>query len=194
MSHSPGLSASEHLRRTGVFKVDLIGQTSSTADPRRQVQAHESVLRPLLRAATTAWVYRLTPDSITASSAIDILNKQRGRYRIRTEIESIRGYEQFWNAPPEQRGTVVILTPADESLVLGILPQCNWPRVMSNYTVGHSPSAIRFARTATESGKQYAFLLSQGCDWLSIMSPPHVAESLYSSALRLCQEWAPVGA
>jgi hypothetical protein len=192
MSHPPGLSASEHLRRTGVFKVGLTGETSSTVDPRRAVQAHESVLRPLLRASTAAWVYRLTPDSIACSSAIDILEKQRGRYRIKTEIESIRGYEQFWNAPSKQRGTIVVLTPADESLVLGLLPQCNRPRVISNYTVGHPPSSIRFARAATGSGEQYAFLLSRGSDWLSIMSTPRVAESLYSDALRLCREWAPV--
>jgi hypothetical protein len=192
MSHPPGLSASEHLRRTGVFKVDLTGETSSTVDPLRAVQTHESVLRPLLLASTAAWVYRLTPDSIACSSAIDILEKQRGRYRIKTEIESIRGYEQFWNAPSDQRGTVVILTPADESLVLDLLPQCNWPRVISNYTVGHPPSSIRFARSATESGEQYAFLLSRGSDWLSIMATPQAAEELYCHALRLCQERAPV--
>jgi hypothetical protein len=82
-----------------------------------------------------------------------------------------------------------MITPADKSLVREFLPHCGWARVISNYTAGHPPSSIRFAKTMSNDGSHFAFLLANGSDRLQIMARPNDAEEMFQEACRVCPDW-----
>jgi hypothetical protein len=181
-------TALEYLQRTGVFYVTLIGDGFEGRKPEEPVPTHETVLRPLLGMARGAWVYGIKPGSQASASAGEILVRDKGRHRIRTEGEPIVGREYFWNATAGKRGSIVVLVDCNAPAFLRLLPFCHSPRIMSNYTVAHTPSAIRFAREQVASGEQIACLLSRsnGFRWMHIMARPDIAEPLFAQAKRLC--------
>lgn len=99
-----------------------------------------------LNTASECWVYGIAPDSSIWSAPSEIPQPHRGKHRIRTDLEMIRGHELLWNATGGKRGTIVILIDAPRLLNLGVFRHCSRPYIMSNMGAAHTPSALRWAK------------------------------------------------
>jgi len=189
------LSIQEALARTGAFTVRVVPSAAWLAIRANQHQTlpwHETVLRPLLRAASEAWVYELKADSEVHRIAAPILEQARGKYRVQLGREPIRGFELLWNASGGKRGSIALVIP--ESTFPGdeIFPHCQTAFVVGNSTVPHSPSAIRLARKTVSDGHSVCCLLSRtnGFEWLSLYAGANSLEGLLEQAQSFVAEHA----
>ncbi len=184
----------EALRCTGTFMLRVVPSARWLAIRPNQHQAlpeHETVLRPLLAAASEAWVYELRPDSDVFNVARSILVRERGKYRIDLASEPILGYELLWNASGGQRGSIALVFPSSRYVGRDIYPCCQRAFVVGNSTVPHSAAAIRLARSKVESG-HICCLLSRtnGFEWISVYAPSSELEPMLEEAQSLVVERA----
>jgi hypothetical protein len=153
-------------------------------DPTRSLPAHESVLRPLVKAASGCWVYEIVPESWIWSVSSEILRPHRGEHRIRTDLEMIRGYELFWNAIGGERGTIVILVDGSTLLSLGVFQHCSRPSITGNMGAAHTPSALRWAKQCVRGAGMAALLLSRnnGMEVMDVLAEPELCLRLFKHA------------
>ena len=142
----------------GTFSVQLV--SSSTRWHYREdgkLPAHDKVLRPLLKVATECWAYGIKPASDVYLAASDILERDKGRYRICLEGDPVGGHELFWNAHGGKRGTIVILVPRLKFDAEAIFRGGHEAFVVANFRTGHTPAAIRFRASVS------SLLMSSPC-------------------------------
>lgn len=187
-----GLSAALRagLARTGAFTVRVMPSDDWLAIRQAQHQAlpwHESVLRPLLRAADAAWAYELKHAAEIFAVAGAILRLERGKYAIDLDAEPIVGHELLWNASGGVRGSIVIQMPIARFPGDRVFRHCQDAFVVGNSTVAHSPAALRFARAAVADGKTLCCILSRtnGFEWFSVYTSLPTLESLFVDARSL---------
>ncbi len=189
-----GASLPENLRqalaRTGTFTVRVMPSERWWAIRQHQHQAlpwHDTVLRPLLAATTSAWVYELREDTEVFAIAQPLLKRERGKHAIDLAGEAIQGYELLWNASGGARGSIVLMMPIEHFPAEAIFPHCEDAFVIGNPTTPHTPSAIRFARSLVEDGRTLCCLLSRtnGFEWFSIHAGTEVLERLLVQARTL---------
>jgi hypothetical protein len=183
------------LGRTGAFTVSVVPSSDWLAIRPNQHQAlpwHETVLRPLLRAAQEAWVYELKPGSEVHRIAKPIIERVRGKYRINLNGEPIRGFELLWNASGGQRGSIALVLPLATFPGVEIFQQCQQAFIMGNSTVPHSPSAIRLARRVASDAQSVCCLLSRtnGFEWVSLYAEQERLERLLELAQSLVAQRA----
>jgi hypothetical protein len=178
------------LIRTGAFTIRVVPSAEWLAIRSQQHQSlpwHDSVLRPLLDAADTAWAYEMKEDAEVFRVAAPILRRERGKYAIDLSSEAIRGHELFWNASGGQRGSVVLSMPLARFPARAVLPHCQSAFVVGNSTVPHTPSAVRLARSLVSTGRTLCCLLSRtnGFEWISLYAAPEPLEALFQEAQSL---------
>lgn len=187
--------AREALVRTGAFTVRVVPSSDWLAIRSNQHQAlpwHETVLRPLLRAAQEAWVYELKPDTAVYRIAAPIIERVRGKYRISLSGEPIRGFELLWNASGGQRGSIALVLPLATFPGAEIFQHCQKAFIAGNSTVPHSPSAIRLARKVASDAQAVCCLLSRtnGFEWISLYAEQERLEHLFELAQSLVAQRA----
>jgi hypothetical protein len=181
------ITTREALARTGAFTVRVVPSADWLAIRQQQHQPlpwHESVLRPILKATASAWVYELRKESPVLAASRTILRRDRGKYAIDLSSEPILGNELLWNASGGLRGSIVLIMPISRFPSLEIFPHCQDAFVVGNSTVPHTPSAIRLARAAVADGESLCCLLSRtnGFEWISIYSSSGSLERLLLEA------------
>jgi hypothetical protein len=186
----------EVLARTGSFTVRVVPSADWLAIRQHQNQPlpwHESVLRPILKATVSAWVYELGEESPVLAAARTILRRDRGKYAIDLSSEPILGHELLWNASGGVRGSIVLTMPVSQFPGPEIFQHCQDAFVVGNSTVPHTPSAVRLARSAVADGQTLCCLLSRtnGFEWMSIHSSPANLERLLVEARSMVakREW-----
>ena len=177
----------EALERTGAFTLRVMPSEVWLAIRQQQHQPlpwHETVLRPLLKATQSAWVYELDEKSDVFAIAQPLLRRERGKHAISLDGEPIRGHELLWNASGGKRGSIVLSMPAANFPSREIFPHCQQAFIVGNSTVPHTPSAVRFARAAVADGQTLCCLLSRtnGFEWLAIYTNPDLLEALLIEA------------
>jgi hypothetical protein len=67
---------------------------------------------------------------------------------------------------------------------LKIFQHCRDVWVFGNLGAGHTPSAIRFAKSKAKNSELVCFLLSRnnGIEWLNVLCAPSIAAELYLRA------------
>jgi hypothetical protein len=180
----------EALERTGTFTVCVVPSEDWLAIRSQQHQPipwHESVLRPILRASASAWVYELSEESTIFEIARAILRRDKGKFAIDLKAEPILGRELLWNASGGQRGSILLTMPVSQFPGREIFSYCQDAFVVSNSTVLHTPSAVRFARSAVSDGQTLCCLLSRtnGFELISIYSGANELERLLIEARSL---------
>lgn len=181
---------SQAIATRGAFTVSVLPSSvyvQTRADQSVSLPWHDTVLRPLLAAATEAWVYEMNEDSNTFRSAGTMLVRKAGKYQIRLGGEPITGRELFWNASGGQRGSIVLLFNAEEVPAAAVFPHCERVFIVNNPSTPHSPAAIRYVKSATSDGKLLAGMLSRtnGLQWLSFHGRPERLERLFARAKAL---------
>jgi hypothetical protein len=173
----------QFVHERGYFTVHL---APHRYDVNMSLPAHESVLRPLVSTASECWVYDIGSDSSIWSASSQILEPHRGKHRIRTDLEMIRGHEVLWNATGGERGTIVILIDAVSLLNLGILRYCSRPSLTENMGAAHTPSALRWAKRRVSQTGTAAVLLpgTNGIEWMDVLAEPELSLSLFDHAYR----------
>ena len=149
---------------------------------------HESVLRPLLESATERWAYELQPNSDAFFAAEQIVTKHGAKYEINAEGESILGHEYFWNASGGMRGTIVLLLPV-ASLPFEVFAHCQKVFSFSNPSVGHTPSAFRFAKEKINADKNLVACLlprNNGFEWIDFYAHTDIVCDLFNKARATC--------
>ena len=177
----------EALERTGAFTLRVMPSEVWLAIRQQQHQPlpwHETVLRPLLKATQSAWVYELDEKSDVFAIAQPLLRRERGKHAISLDGEPIRGHELLWNASGGKRGSIVLSMPAADFPSREIFPHCQDAFIVGNSTVPHTPSAVRYARAAVADGQTLCCLLSRtnGFEWLAIYTNPDLLEALLIEA------------
>jgi hypothetical protein len=166
--------------RSGIFSLVLLPPRSWLLDERKRLPVHATVLRPLLAWATECWAFGIEEGSKVRAAAGDILSKDGRRHRVRFDGDPVSGRELFWNAARGQRGTIVILGPR-ETFPESIFPACHNVWTAGNFLTGHTPAAMRMARTASADGKRLACCLpaNNGIEYIDVVSTPgHAVELL----------------
>jgi len=171
------------IRDRGHFSVQL---APSNYDVHASLEAHETVLRPLLHVAEECWVYGLSSESSLCPGSSAILEARRGKHRIRSNVEAILGHELLWNARGGQRGTIVIVVSSQSLLTAEVFRHCSRPYVVGNVGAGHTPSALRFAKQVLQVPDRVSLLFSRtnGLDSIDIFAEPDLASSLFKLAYR----------
>jgi hypothetical protein len=180
--------APKHVREHGHFTVSLL-----SSDEARDVvvdeslPCHNKVLRPILEMAKECYVYGIASESIIYAQSSSILSAVRGKHQISLDGDPITGHERLWNAHCGERGTIVILIPAERFNVQELLGGCRDVGMVSNFGSAHTPAAIRFARDSTRDQPMVAACLprNNGIQWMDIFASHKLAERLWSSAYKV---------
>ncbi len=174
-------SARECIREQGHFSVFLAPHNYEIRTP---LPAHETVLRALANAAEVCWVYGISPGSMLWSASSEILERCRGKHRLRSSLEVIHGHELLWNARGGKRGTVLFLVDPASLLSLGVFRNCSRPIFTENMGAGHTPSAVRLAKQYVRRAGVVALLLprNNGIEWMDVLAAPELGLSLFDHA------------
>jgi hypothetical protein len=174
----------------GLFFARIVdGMKWHRLDPHGSIEEHETVLRPILAAATDCFAYGLEPGTEALAAVADIATKDRGRHRIALAGDPITGREFFWNAHSARRGTIVVLVPRDRT-PSQVFRRCQYVALMNNPSAGHTPGAFRYARKCADSEDVVAFCFSRnnGFEWMDVVAGKGKTARLFAEAFDLCQK------
>lgn len=173
--------AKDLVKERGTFHLRLLSQDECIKSGFEKFPAHREVLEPLLEAANEGWVYGLNPSRKPYQEASEFLKKEKGKYRVLLGGNLIDGYEYFWNATGWERGTVLLLLPRNKIDIKRVFSHCKSVSVMTNFMAGHTPAAIRYARSKVVSSDMIAccFSASNGFEWMDIFAKPEEALRLF---------------
>ena len=184
--------APKHVREHGHFTISLMSSSEARdAEIDESLPCHDKVLRPVLKMADECYVYGIASDSPIYAQSSSILCAVRGKYQILLDTDPIASHERLWNAHSGERGSIVILIPEDRFDVQELLCGCHAVGMVSNFSAGHTPAAIRFARAKTRDQPMIAacFPRNNGIQWMDIFASPKVAERLWGTAYKVLPQW-----
>ena len=169
------------------FIVNLLTRDECYADPHTSHSVHKTVLKRLIDISDGCWVYGKADDSEVWQCVSDILIPHREKFKLNTSGDPFSGREAFWNAHCGRRGTIVISVPMDR-FSPEVFRHCKSARVSTNPGAANSPSAIRFAKTASEDQSHIVFCLprNNGIEWMAVFPPPQALQELYNCAHAMC--------
>jgi hypothetical protein len=180
----------EELASKGAFTVSLVPTVTwlaSRAQPARPLPCHESVLRPLTRAAFEAWAYDLDKDPDVFDSAKSVVERKTGKHKINLGADVISGHELFWNAAGGRRGSIVLLFQYSAIPGSVIFPHCEAVHVFANPSSPETPSAYRFVRRGVSRRGVIAAMFSRtnGVQWLAFHGASEPIALLFEQAKSL---------
>ena len=168
-----------------------------------QSSVFENVIRPMVNASLKAFVYLPKKEAneeynnsvatlpleirenfapIVPSldlSSMDILIKDRGKYRIDTTKECIIGYEQLWLANGYMRGSIIIILPHDFNFI-NLLPYCNTPMELLTPNMGQSPGAVKLCKKARDNGYiAVIFSAAQGLNSMNLYASKKITNTIH---------------
>ncbi len=172
------------VKRHGHFTVGLVAKEKIWENESAHFSIHDSVVAPLLKAASECWAYGLEPKSAVYSAAQRLLEPKQGKFRVRLTGDPVHGHELFWNAIGGKRGSIVIIVTAQRIRQLSVFKYCRNLWVFGNLGAGHTPSALRFAKSMANRADVVNFMLSRnnGIEWLDVLAAPPLAAELYLRA------------
>lgn len=159
------------------------------------LSACQTVLQPLLAAATSAYVYRGRKGRFflygkwnepLCLDGIPFLKKEKGKYKIEVEKAKFEGYECFWNAQAFKRGSIAIALPGNFNIA-ALFCHMYAPNLMGNPNSGNTLSAVKQCKQAMlQNGLGVLLPASNGMEYLSIYAPPKRRDALLAAAQKEC--------
>lgn len=159
--------------------------------------AFSSIITPMLAAAAGAFVYKgtakpcagafghITPAAIDLS-ALPFLVKGKGKFSLDLQQNCVNGYEFFWNARGNQRGSIVIILP-DVFDFAPLLPHCFDCGYNSTPNMGNSAGGVKMCRELRAvCGVAVLFTASNGIEYMDVYASDAKTEALEQQADRLC--------
>ncbi|UXH77575.1 hypothetical protein [Roseateles amylovorans] len=146
---------------------------------------HRTVLRPLLAMADGCWAYGIDKDGPLWKRSADILQPDRGKFRIDLSCDPVSGRESLWNASGGKRGTIVITVPVERFDGAALFPHCLEAWVFDNPRAGHTPGALSFTSKRLAEGRHVIVCLprNNGIEWAEVFAPQPLVFDLYAEAL-----------
>ena len=141
----------EYLARLRTF---IVQPCQHIPDFDERVPAHAKVIRPLLSAASEAFLWPPGNKQRTVQYPAEILSRERGRYRFDLSRDILTGYERLWHAVSWARGSIALRLPRLPNNFIEILMHCSCtpPAVLSSryqLATGDSAGAIERIRRCT---------------------------------------------
>ena len=177
-----------HLASIGTFAVSTCWRSP---DPDEVLPAHSKVIRPLLSAASEAFVWPPATEANPLEYPEEILARERGRYRFDLSHDVLTGYMRFWNASGWRRGSIVLRLTQPPMNMVEVFMHCSGPGVFSSrYQLlkGDSRAALRYCESCASDGElAFCFSASNGIEQLSVFAPQPMLEELYRVAYDYCR-------
>jgi hypothetical protein len=158
--------------------VNVTGDIRHHYDERSSLPAHELVIRPLLKESIDAFVYRSTKDEFflygkmqvpIKLDEIDILIKDKGKFKFDRTKECISGNEYLWNATTWKRGSIVIIVEPSKIDFQAIFENCYRPGLSATPNAGNTLSATKKCKDeAKKNNIGICFPASNGLEWMQI--------------------------
>ena len=158
-------------------------------DEHLPLPAHDIVLRPLLYNSLYSYVYGLTKESELYKDNAGILNAEKGKFKINTDNECIRGHEYLWNAQRRKRGSIVIICKPETIDFGSVFKGCYRLGLMGTPNAGNTLSATKYCRQEMEQGNiAICFPANNGFDSMLIYVKEPLRSKLFFEAKRVIKE------
>jgi len=178
--------------------VNLTGDIRNDYDERSSLPAHELVVRPLLEKSIDAFVYRGTKEDFfiygkmqvpIRLEVIDVLIKEKGKFKFDKTKECILGNEYLWNATTWKRGSIIIILQKGEINFSELFKNTYRPGLSETPNSGNNLSATKKCREEAEKGNIAICLpASNGIEWMTIYANGQLFESIVNEAYSNCEE------
>jgi len=178
--------------------VNLTGEIRNHYDEKSILPAHELVIRPLLEKSVEVFVYNGRKDEFflygkmnypIKLEEIDILIKNKGKYKFDKTKECILGNEYLWNARTWKRGSIVFVLKDGQIDFSKLLKNTYRPGLSSTPNSGNNASAIKKCKEEAEKGNIAICLpASNGLEWMSIYAKGNLFRDIVEQAKNNCNE------
>ncbi|MFV5698389.1 hypothetical protein ACM55H_08455 [Flavobacterium sp. ZT3R17] len=178
--------------------VNLTGDIRHHYDEKNVLPAHELVIRPLLEKSTDAFVYRGTKDEYflygkmqvpIKLEEIDILIKDRGKFKFDKKKECILGNEYLWNATTWKRGSIIFILKDGQINFSELFKNTYRPGKSATPNSGNNASATKKCREEAEKGNIAICLpASNGLEWMTIYAKGDIFKDIIEQAEKNCNE------
>jgi hypothetical protein len=165
------------------FCVGLWRQSEKRPKENATHPLHESVIRPLISFAQECRIYGIDYNKKFFKWVGPIIQKHGQSWRLRTELEVIRGWEPLWNSYCNTNGMAITARLSDEQMG-DIFRHTSKPHLWSSISTladGSSRAAVAFCQKAVTDPDVVAVLFpgSNGIEWMDIFAHPDRLPSLY---------------
>lgn len=161
----------------------------SDYNPKKSLPTHHSVLRPMLENSLDAVVYGIRKGNELHKKNSGILINDRGKFRMDTARECIKGHELLWNITTWKRGSIVIVLDKNAVDFKKIFRHCFRPGLYANPRSGNTPAAILKCKKAVKEDKiAICFSASNGFENILIYASQKLTDKLYRLAKKYCKE------
>lgn len=181
----------------------LIAKVAKNCEGSAHVSAHDKVIKPLLKNALEAYVYKgvshETQSVNLAGEPVKIVHKplnlgefeflkaRQGKFCFDKTRECVIGAENLWNARGFARGSIIILLDLEFDFE-PILEHCGDIDISMSPNMSQSVAATKLAKQAMNEGKiAVLFSASNGIEWMQIYAPSPKYESIYKIAIKKCK-------
>jgi hypothetical protein len=170
------------------YQVNEKTKLLSLYDEKNKFPAHDFVIRPLLENCIYSYVYGINNDSEIYKNNMDILIKEKGKYKLDTTKECIKGHEYLWNAYSGKRGSIIIIIKNNLRIFNEIFKYTYNPDFLSNPNNGNTISAVRKCKEEVENGNIAICLgRNNGIECMEIYLDKEKTKELYKIAERSCK-------
>lgn len=180
------------------LQVNLTSDIRHNYDERSSLPAHELVIRPLLEKSTDTFVYTGRKEdfflygkmnSPVNLEQIDILIKDRGKFKFDKTKECILGNEYLWNATTWKRGSIIFIIPEGLINFAELFKNTSKPGITATPNSGNNPSAIKKCREEAEKGNIAICLpASNGLEWMTIYAKGNLFKDIVEQAEKNCND------
>jgi hypothetical protein len=141
---------------------------------RTKLPVHELVVRPLLEKCIYSYVYGLNNNDELYKNNMDILIKEKGKYKLNLSKECILGHEYLWNITGGKRGSIIIVLENDLNIFNKIFENTFNPSILDNPNTGNTISAIKKCKEEMGKGNiGICFSASNGIENMIIYTKQH---------------------
>ncbi len=180
------------------LNVNLTGEIRHHYDEEIVLPAHELVIRPLLDKSEEVFVYNGRKDEFflygkmnypIKLAEINILIKDKGKYKFDKTKECILGNEYLWNATTWKRGSIVFILENGKIDFSKLFKNTYRPGISATPNSGNNLSATKKCREEAEKGKIAICLpASNGLEWMSIYAKGKLFLDIVEQAEKNCNE------
>lgn len=178
--------------------VNLTGDIRTNYDESGSLPAHELVIRPLLKESIDTYVYRGAKEEFflygktqvpIKLEEIDILIRDKGKFKFDKTKECILGNEYLWNATTWKRGSIVMIIEPDKIDFGAIFKNCYRPGLLATPNSGNTLSATKKCKQEmAKNNIGICFPASNGLEWMQIYASPDLTSELLNMAKKYCRE------
>lgn len=178
--------------------VNLTGDIRHHYDETSSLPAHQLVIRPLLAKSTEAFVYNGRKDdfflhgkmnSPIKLEEIDILIKDKGKFKLDKTKECILGNEYLWNATAWKRGSIIFILKEGQINFSEIFKNTYRIGILATPNSGNNASATKKCREEAEKGNIAICLpASNGLEWMTIYAKGKLFKNIIELAEENCNE------